>query len=92
MRFIDSEFDLSALKAKFKNELTGAAAYDPAMLLKIVLLAYSRGIVSSRRIERVCRESVPFMAISGDTEPAFTAIAAFVRGLGEEIADIFTSR
>jgi len=87
---IDSEFDLSALAAKFKNDETGAPAYDPAVMLKIVLLAYSRGLVSSRAIGRVCRENVLFMAISGDTQPAYTTIAAFVRGLSEEIAAIFT--
>ena len=87
---IDSEFDLSALAAKFKNDETGAPAYDPAVMLKIVLLAYSRGMVRSRAIERVCRENVLFMAISGDTQPAYTTIAAFVRGLSDEIAAIFT--
>ena len=87
---IDSEFDLSALGAKFKNDKTGAPAYDPAVMLKIVLLAYSRGMVRSRAIERVCRENVLFMAISGDTQPAYTTIAAFVRGLSDEIAAIFT--
>ena len=87
---IDLEFDLSALSAKFKNDATGAPAYDPAVMLKIVLLAYSRGLVSSRAIERVCCESVLFMAISGDTQPAYTTIAAFVRGLSQEIAAIFT--
>lgn len=87
---IDSEFDLSALAAKFKNDETGAPAYDPAVMLKIVLLAYSRGMVSSRAIERVCEENVVFMAISGDTQPAHTTIAAFVRGLSDEITAIFT--
>lgn len=87
---IDSEFDLSALAAKFKNDATGAPAYDPAVMLKIVLLAYSRGVVSSRSIERMCCENVLFMAISGDTQPAYTTIAAFVRGLSEEITAIFT--
>jgi transposase len=87
---IDSEFDLSALAAKFKNDETGAPAYDPAVMLKIVLLAYSRGMVSSRAIERVCEENVVFMAISGDTQPAYTTIAAFVRGLSDEITAIFT--
>lgn len=87
---IDSEFDLSALAAKFKNDETGAPAYDPAVMLKIVLLAYSRGMVRSRAIERVCRENVLFMAMSGDTQPAYTTIAAFVRGLSDEIAAIFT--
>ena len=87
---IDTEFDLSGLSAKFNNDETGAPAYDPAVLLKIVLLAYSRGMVSSRAIERACAENVLFMAISGDTQPAYTTIAAFVRGLSDEIAAIFT--
>jgi transposase len=87
---IDTEFDLLALAAKFRNDETGAPAYDPAVMLKIVLLAYSRDMVSSRAIERACAENVLFMAISGDTRPAYTTVAAFVRGLSEEITAIFT--
>jgi transposase len=87
---IDSEFDLSALAVKFRNDETGAPAYDPAVMLKIVLLAYSRGLVSSRAIERACAENVTFMAISGDMQPAYTTIAAFVRSLSDEITSIFT--
>jgi len=30
---------------RYSNDETGAPAYDPAVMLKIVLLAYSRGIV-----------------------------------------------
>ena len=71
---IDTELDLSPLIAKFNNDDTGAPAYDLDVLLKIVLLAYSRGILSSRTIERACRENVLFMAISGDTQPAYTTI------------------
>jgi transposase len=87
---IDTEFDLSPLVARYINDDTGAPAYDPAVMLKIVLLAYSRGIISSRAIERVCRENVLFMAISGDTQPAYTTIASFIRHLGDQISDIFT--
>lgn len=87
---IDTEFDLAPLHAKYINDDTGAPAYDPAILLKIVLLAYSRGIISSRAIERTCRQNVLFMAISGDTQPAYTTIASFIRQLGDDIAAIFT--
>jgi transposase len=87
---IDTEFDLSSLHARFSNDDTGAPAYDPAVLLKVVLLAYSRGIISSRAIERACRENVLFMAMSGDTQPAYTTIAAFIRQLSDDIAAIFT--
>ncbi|HJW55358.1 MAG TPA: transposase, partial [Burkholderiaceae bacterium] len=87
---IDTEFDLSPLRARFNNDDTGAPAYDPAVLLKVVLLAYSRSIISSRSIERACRENVLFMALSGDTQPAYTTIASFIRTLADDIAAIFT--
>ncbi len=87
---IDTEIDLSGIAKRYRNDETGAPAYDPAVLLKIVLLAYSRGIVSSRAIERLCRENVLFMALSGDSAPQFTTIAKFVRELGDEVSAIFS--
>ena len=86
---LDHEIDLSGFDARFNNDVTGASAYPPAMLLKVVLLAYSRGIVSSRAIERACREHVTFIALSGDTCPHFTTIAGFVSGLGDLIGKVF---
>jgi len=75
---LDHELDLSGFDTRFSNDATGAAAYPPAMLLKIVLFAYSQGIVSSRNIERACREHITFIALSGDSQPHFTTIAGFV--------------
>jgi hypothetical protein len=73
---VDKELDLSALRSRFRNDAGGAPAFDPAVLLKIVLLAYSRGLVSSRSIEVACRHKVLFMAVSGDACPHFTTLAA----------------
>jgi transposase len=86
---VDHQLDLSRFDARYKNDLTGASAYPPAMLLKVVLFAYSRGIVSSREIERACREQVTFIALSGDSAPHFTTFADFVSTLGTEIAPLF---
>ncbi len=86
---IDQEIDLKGFDARYCNDLTGAAAYSPAMLLKVVLFAYSRGLVSSRAIERACREHVTFIALSGDSAPHFTTLAAFVSTLSDEIAPLF---
>ncbi len=55
---LDHQIDLTGLDTKFCNDATGAAAYPPAMLLKVILFAYSQGIISSRNIERACREHV----------------------------------
>ena len=59
-------------------------------MLKIVLLAYSRGLISSRAIERACKQNVQFMALSGDLAPSYTHIAKFVRQLGDQIKPLFT--
>jgi hypothetical protein len=45
---IDHELNLSELHERYRNDEEGAPAFDPAVLLKIILLAYSRGIISSR--------------------------------------------
>lgn len=87
---IDHELDLSGFDARFNNDATGAAAYPPAMLLKVVLFAYSQGIISSRNIEAACRDHVTFIALSGDTRPHFTTIAGFVSKLADDIARVFT--
>jgi hypothetical protein len=47
-------------------------------------------MVSSRAIERACREHVTFIALSGDNVPHFTTIADFVGALGKDIANVFT--
>ncbi len=86
---IDHEVDLAGFHARYRNDVEGAPAYDPAVLLKIILLAYSRGIVSSRRIEATCRDNVLFMAVSGDSQPNFTTLAAFVSKLGDLAATLF---
>ncbi len=86
---VDNELDLSLFNSKFRNDDNGSPAYDPAILLKIVLLAYSRGVTSSRKIEALCRENVVFMAISADSHPHFTTIAEFISGSSEQIDDLF---
>ncbi|HXF84049.1 MAG TPA: transposase, partial [Anaerolineales bacterium] len=45
-------------------DLTGAAAIHPKILLKVILLAYAKGLLSSRQIERACRENILFIALS----------------------------
>ena len=87
---IDHQLDLNTLDRRYRNDDTGSTAYDPRVLLKIILLAYSRGMISSRSIERACRENVLFMAISGDSTPQFTTLAKFVRELRSEITELFT--
>ncbi len=87
---VDHELDLSALDAQFKNDEVGASAYDPRVMLKIVLLAYSQGLISSRTIEQACQRNIQFIAISGDSQPSHSHIARFVANLGAQIKPLFS--
>jgi len=86
---IDHEIDQSIFYHRYINDKNGAPAYDPAILLKIIILAYSKGITSSRKIEALCRENIIFMAISADTHPHFTTLSDFVSRSHREIAILF---
>jgi transposase len=86
---IDNAVDTSVFDQRFENDATGAPAYNPRMLLKIVLYAYSRGVISSRKIARLCETNVVFMALSGDSRPHFTTIADFVSRCEDTIISVF---
>jgi transposase len=81
--------DMGIFKGRYSKNETGAPAYDPRILLKVVLYAYSKGIIFSRRIAQCCCEDVVFMALSTDSRPHFTTIAGFVSSLHEEIVSLF---
>jgi transposase len=87
---LEHKIDLSQIESGYHNDQCGAPAYAPRVLLKIVLLAYSQGIVSSRAMEAACRQNVQFMAISGAAHPHYSTLASFVSGLGEAVSKVFT--
>lgn len=87
---VDEHIDMSVFDAHYRNDEVGRPAYDPSILLKVILSAYSRGLSSSRQIERLCRENVVFMALSADTQPHFTTIAKFIAQMSDVIEPIFT--
>lgn len=87
---VEQHLDLTPFEARYTNDDTGRLAYDPAVLLKVVLYGYYRGIVSSRRLAEACERHVQFMALSADARPHFTTIADFVAQMHREVASVFT--
>ena len=87
---IDNELNLSHLDNRYNNDETGAPAYDPRILLKVVLLAYSRGITSSREIATCCEENITFIALSANSKPHFTTIANFISKMDKEVITLFS--
>lgn len=86
---IEEHIDLSVFETHYSNDDNGRPAYDPALLLKIILFAYSKGITSSREIAWQCKTNIVFKALSCDLNPHYTTIADFVSGHPETITAIF---
>jgi hypothetical protein len=57
----------------------------------VILFAYSRGMLSSRQIERACNENVLFMALSGGCHPDHSTLAHFVSSMQKEIESLFAN-
>lgn len=86
---VEHHLDLFVFDHRYGNDHTGRLAYDPKVLLKVVLYGYYKGIISSRKLAEACTRNVVFMALSADSRPHFTTIAAFVSELGHEITGLF---
>ena len=90
MRLIDNKLDLSIFDNKYNNDETGASAIAPGILLKIILYCYSIGIISSRKIAKLCEVHMVVKAFAEDTEPHYTTISNFVSEMSGEIEKVFT--
>jgi transposase len=87
---VEERLDLSVFDNRYSNDDTGRKAIDPKVLIKIVLFGYSRGLISSRSLERACLENITFMALSCGQKPDHSTIAAFVSSIDEEVETLFT--
>jgi len=79
--------DLSPLLAKYKGG--GAPAYHPAMMLKVIIYAYSRCIYSSRSIAQELKTNTAFMFLSGLQSPDFRTICLFRAGHADVLPELY---
>ena len=75
---VRESLDLGAILSCYGEE-RGYPPYHPAMMVALLLYGYSRGVYSSRRVERACEERVDFMAVTAMNRPDFRTIAEFRR-------------
>jgi transposase len=69
------QLDLSAIEAVYEKDLRGQPPYNPRMMTKLLLYGYCVGIFSSRRIQRVLFEEIPFRVLAADNQPDFRTIS-----------------
>jgi len=90
INYLINKMDISLFEQSYNNDERGAAAYSPRILLKIILYCYSKGLLSSRKIEKACKENIIVKALAEDCEPDHDTIASFVSKNIESVKDLFT--
>jgi transposase len=83
------EMDLSAFYGAYRADGHGRPAYEPAMMVALLLYAYARGNRSSRGIERACVEDVAYRVIAANKAPDHSTIAEFRVRHEQAVADLF---
>jgi transposase len=82
--------DLSGFYAGYREDGLGRAAYEPSMMVALILYCWSRGMRSSRRIERACVEDVACRVISANQRPDHATIARFIERHQGALGDLFS--
>lgn len=85
------QMDLSAFYGSYRANGQGRAAYEPSMMVSLLLYSYARGNRSSRGIERACREDVTYKLITAMRVPDHSTISEFRRRHERALGELFTA-
>ena len=83
--------DLNGFYRSYREDGHGRAAYDPRMVVGLILYAYATGERSSRGIERHCRQDVAYRVITANLVPHHATIARFICRHEQALSDLFSS-
>jgi transposase len=81
--------DLAAFYSAYRQDGRSRPAYEPSMMVALLLYAYSRGVRSARAIERACEENVAYRVIAAQAKPDHATIARFVERHEQALAGLF---
>ena len=84
------EMDLSAFYASYRQDGHGRAAYEPSMMVALVLYAFATQQRSSRAIERHCRRDVAYRVITANQVPDHATIARFIERHEAALSELFS--
>jgi transposase len=84
-----ADMDLAAFYAAYRADGHGAAAYEPSLMVALLLYAFATGQRSSRAIERHCRQDVAYRVITGNLIPDHATIARFICRHERALAELF---
>ena len=71
------QIDLQPFYQKYRTDGVGNSAFDPSMMVVLLIYSYCSGERSSRRIERSCQTDVAYKVISANQSPDHSTISRF---------------
>jgi len=84
-----AEMDLSAFYQKYRQDGKGQAAFEPSMMVALLLYSYCLGVRSSREIEKLCERDIAFKVIAANQAPDHCTINRFRKDNGAALKDLF---
>ena len=84
-----AEMDVSAFCAAYRVDGHGRAAYEPSLMVALVLYAFATRQRSSRSIERRCGQDVAYRVITGNLVADHATNARFVCRHERALAELF---
>ena len=85
-----AEMDLGGFYAAYRADGHGRAAYEPSVMVALILYAFATAVRSSRAIERHCRQDVAYRVITGNLVPDHATIARFICRHEQALAELFS--
>lgn len=85
---VDDLLDLGAIYDSYV-EAAGFPPYDPRLMLKLLLYAYSTGVTSSREMERRCHSDVAFRWLAANATPDYRSLSRFRRRHLSALGELF---
>jgi transposase len=82
--------DLSGFYGAYRENGQGRAAYEPSVVVALILYAFATGVRSSRGIERHCRQDVAYRVITGNLVPDHATVARFICRHERALAALFS--
>src|SRR6266516_4857280 len=83
-----ADMDLAAFYGAYRADGHGRAAYEPSVMVALILYAFATKVRSSRAIERHCLQDVAYRVITGNLPPDHATIARFVERHGRALANL----
>ena len=83
------QIDHDRFRRSYRADGRGRPAYDPAVMVALLLYAYCNGVRSSRSIERRCVEDIAFRVLAGNLCPDHVTIARFRSRHADALAGVF---